>query len=228
MDDDAADEDEEDAEEAEASRKEATIWVDGLDKIAKHRGINTCIDMSATPYFLGGWASATNTVFPWVVCDFSLTDSIESGLVKVPQLVARDGSGATDAGVFQHLGVDTAEADRGRAGHEARQPEAGGDPEMVASSDPDPRRHVERKRKEWAGDDDPRPPVFILVCKNKRIARTLYEWIGEDKRPAGIPTLNIPELRNAPDRMVTIRVDTGVVPRPTPATPSRTKTPGCG
>ena len=53
---------------------------------------------------------ATNTVFPWVVSDFSLTDSIESGLVKVPQLVARDGSGATDAGVFQHLGMDTAEA----------------------------------------------------------------------------------------------------------------------
>jgi hypothetical protein len=29
-----------------------------------------------------------------VISDFSLTDSIESGLVKVPQLVARDGSGA--------------------------------------------------------------------------------------------------------------------------------------
>jgi type III restriction enzyme len=94
LDDDAADDDEEDAEEAEASRKEATIWVDGLDKIAKQRGINTCIDMSATPYFLGRMGSATNTVFPWVVSDFSLTDSIESGLVKVPQLVARDGSGA--------------------------------------------------------------------------------------------------------------------------------------
>ena len=30
-------------------------------------------------------------------------------------------------------------------------------------------------------------------------------------RPTGIPPLNIPELRNAPDRTVTIRVDTGVV-----------------
>jgi type III restriction enzyme len=100
LDDDAADDDEEDAEEAEASRKEATIWVDGLDKIAKQRGINTCIDMSATPYFLGRMGSATNTVFPWVVSDFSLTDSIESGLVKVPQLVARDGSGALTPACF--------------------------------------------------------------------------------------------------------------------------------
>ena len=34
QDDDQPDDDDEDAEEAEASRKEATIWVDGLDKIA--------------------------------------------------------------------------------------------------------------------------------------------------------------------------------------------------
>ena len=36
---------------------------------------------------------ATNTVFPWTVSDFGLTDAIESGLVKVPQLVAQDGTG---------------------------------------------------------------------------------------------------------------------------------------
>ena len=63
----------------------------------------------------------------------------------------------------------------------------------------------------WPWDDDPRPPVFILVSKNKRIARTLYEWTGEDIRPAGIPSLTLPDLRNAPDRTVMIRVDTSVV-----------------
>ncbi len=39
------DEDEKDAEDEEVSRKEATVWVDGLDKIASKRGINTCIDL---------------------------------------------------------------------------------------------------------------------------------------------------------------------------------------
>jgi hypothetical protein len=40
--------------------------------------------------------------------------------------------------------------------------------------------------------------VFILMCK--------------DKRPAGIPPLNIPELRySPPDRSVRIRVDINVV-----------------
>jgi type III restriction enzyme len=42
---------------------------------------------------------------------------------------------------------------------------------------------------QWRGDaDDPRPPVFILVCKNTAIARVMYEWIAEDRPPSGIPS----------------------------------------
>ena len=48
------DEDEfDDEEEAEEFFQEATVWVDGLDRIHKLRGINFCVDLSATPYFLG-------------------------------------------------------------------------------------------------------------------------------------------------------------------------------
>ena len=43
----------EDEEEAEDFAKEATVWVDGLDRVQKLRGINVCVDLSATPYFLG-------------------------------------------------------------------------------------------------------------------------------------------------------------------------------
>ena len=43
------DADDEDEEEEAARREEATIWIDGLDKIAKLRGINLCVDLSATP-----------------------------------------------------------------------------------------------------------------------------------------------------------------------------------
>ena len=32
--------------------KAATVWVDGLDRIHKLRGINVCVDLSATPYYL--------------------------------------------------------------------------------------------------------------------------------------------------------------------------------
>ena len=73
--------------------REATVWVDGLDKIHKHRGVNLCVDLSATPYYIARVGNATNRVFPWVVSDFGLTDAIEAGLVKIPQLAVRDTTG---------------------------------------------------------------------------------------------------------------------------------------
>jgi type III restriction enzyme len=54
--DEAEDELYADAEEADEFYKEATVWVEGLDRVHKHRGINVCIDLSATPYFLGASA----------------------------------------------------------------------------------------------------------------------------------------------------------------------------
>ena len=73
-----------DAEDQDEFYREATVWVDGLDRIHKLRGINFCVDLSATPYYLGRMGPDTNRIFPWVVSDFGLTDAIESGLVKIP------------------------------------------------------------------------------------------------------------------------------------------------
>jgi len=50
-------------EEAEDFFKEATVWVDGLDRIHKLRGINFCVDLSATPYFLARVGQETNRPF---------------------------------------------------------------------------------------------------------------------------------------------------------------------
>ena len=73
------------ADDGEAFYREATVWIDGLDRIHKARGINLCIDLSATPYYLGRVGQNANRPFPWVVSDFGLIDAIESGLVKIPQ-----------------------------------------------------------------------------------------------------------------------------------------------
>jgi type III restriction enzyme len=63
------DENEQEGEEEdfEYQQREATVWIDGLDKVNKLRGINVCVDLSATPYFIGGHGQATNTIFPWTV-----------------------------------------------------------------------------------------------------------------------------------------------------------------
>ncbi len=154
---------------------------------------------------------ATNTVFPWVVSDFSLTDSIESGLVQVPQLVARDGTGALMPAYFNIWAWILPKLTAAERGARRGSPR----PEAILKWAHPPIQIIggmwDDKRREWEKDDDPRPPVFILVCKNKRIARTLYEWIGENKQPPNIPPLNIQALRNTPGHIVTVRIDTGVV-----------------
>ena len=203
--------DEDDEEEEEISRKEATVWIEGLDRVHKVRGINFCVDLSATPYYLGRMGDKTNTVFPWAVSDFSLTDAIESGLVKVPQLVARDSTGKDLPAFFNIWAWILPQLTTAERGTKRGSPK----PEAILKW---AHTSLATLGGMWAGDvdrmaegDDPRPPVFIIVAKNKRIARALFEWIGESKPPPGIPPLGVPHMANTADRVVTIRVDTGVV-----------------
>lgn len=202
-----------DDDEAESFYDEATVWVDGLDRIHKERGINVCIDLSATPYYLGRVGQFAGKPFPWVVSDFGLIDAIESGLVKVPQLAYQDPSGEERAKYFNIwrwiMSVLTSAEKTGKKG----QPK----PEAVLKYSVTPiamigGNHAELSARWKDNGDDPRPPVFILVCKNTKIAATIFEWIADGKSPAGMPDAKLPLLRNGKENgTVTIRVDSKVV-----------------
>lgn len=71
-------------------KEEATIWVGGLDRISRNRGILKCFDLSATPFVPSGHNATDEALFNWIVSDFGLNDAIESGLVKTPRIVVRD------------------------------------------------------------------------------------------------------------------------------------------
>jgi type III restriction enzyme len=211
-----ADEEEEDAfgegEDAEEFFKEATVWIDGLDRIHRLSGINFSVDLSATPYFLGRVGQDTNRPFPWVVSDFGLVDAIESGLVKIPQLAVRDTTGADIPGYFniwQWILPKLTHAERGAK-------KASPKPEAILKYAHHPIAMLyglwEKEREAWeSAGSDPRPPVFILVCKNTQIARVIYEWIAEDRPPSGIPPAKMEGLANRDGRVNTIRVDSKVV-----------------
>ncbi|MGH9203966.1 MAG: restriction endonuclease, partial [Vicinamibacterales bacterium] len=198
--------------EADEFFKEATVWIDGLDRLQKLRGINFCVDLSATPYFLGGVGQETNRPFPWVVSDFSLTDAIESGLVKIPQLAVRDTTGAEIPGYFniwRWILPQLTPAERGGKKGSAK-------PEAILKWANTPITMLgglwEELRAAWEQyADDPRPPVFIIVCKITAIAKVVYEWLAENKPPMGIPPSKIAGFRNREDRISTIRVDSRVV-----------------
>jgi type III restriction enzyme len=198
-------------EEGEEFFKEATVWVDGLDRIHKLRGINFCVDLSATPYFLGRVGQETNRTFPWVVSDFGLTDAIESGLVKIPQLAVRDTTGAAIPGYFNIWRWILPRLTPAERGGKKGSPK----PEAILKWANTPIAMLaglwEELRREWESiKDDPRPPVFIVVCKNTKIAKVVYDWLGENNPPPGIPPANIEGFRNN-GRASTIRVDSKVV-----------------
>src|SRR5690606_10885827 len=69
---------------------EATVWIGGLDRLHRARGILQCYDFSATPFTPSGKQSSEEALFAWIVSDFGLNDAIESGLVKTPRVVVRD------------------------------------------------------------------------------------------------------------------------------------------
>ncbi len=70
--------------------EESTVWVGGLDRINRARGILRCFDLSATPFAPSGKKASEEALFPWIVSDFGLNDAIEAGLVKTPRVVIRD------------------------------------------------------------------------------------------------------------------------------------------
>jgi type III restriction enzyme len=188
------------------------VWVEGLDRIHRLRGVNVCVDLSATPYFLGRMGADTNRIFPWVVSDFGLTDAIESGLVKIPQLAVRDSTGAAIPGYFniwRWVLPKLTPAERGATKGSPK-------PEAIVKWAATPIAMLaglwEEQREEWRKErDDPRPPVFIIVCKNTAIARVVYEWLALDRPPVGIPSVNIPGVRNSDGRINTIRADSKVI-----------------
>lgn len=69
-----------------------------------------------------------------------------------------------------------------------------------------------KMREEWkATGQEPRPPVFILVCKNTALANVIFEWLANDVRPHGIPPSGLPEFKNSATVQNTIVVHSKVV-----------------
>ena len=190
----------------------ATVWVEGLDRIHKLRGINKCVDLSATPYYLGRVGQEAGRPFPWVVSDFGLTDAIESGLVKIPQLAVRDGSGKAVPGYFNVWEWVLGQMTPAERGGNRASPK----PEAVLKYAHTPVAMLaaewQRTFAAWGGERAERPPVFIFVCKNVAVAKAVFEWVAEGKQPGGVPPLKVEAFRNRPgEPPVSIRVDTKVV-----------------
>ncbi len=197
-------------------REEATVWMGGLDKIHAVRGINFCVNFSATPFFIKGSGYDEGAPFPWIVSDFGLVDAIESGIVKIPRVPVDDNTGALIPKYFRlweninrQLSASERQTIRRRAKPESVLREAEGALATPAS---------EWKKAfdafEQAGS--PIPPVLIVVCDNTDLSKLVYEYIAKGNV--------LPELENREGQAeITFRIDTRLLAEAESAIEGETK-----
>ena len=202
-------------ESAAADAREATVWIEGLDRINKalggrSNGIRLCVDLSATPFYIQGSGNEVGKPFPWVVSDFSLLEAIESGLVKVPQLPTEDGSGEEVPRYFNiWRWVQKQAQNDGLIGPvtvtEVMRYATAPIVTLAASW----RETLARWTKHFTEGNRRQdvPPVFIIVCKDTTIAKAMHAWLADGDAQYGA---GVPEFRNSPGREMTIRIDSKV------------------
>ena len=175
--------------EAKKDREEATIWVQGLDRINKACGIKFCVDLSATPFYIKGSGFPEGEPFPWVVSDFGLVDAIESGITKIPRLPVSDTTGQPDPKYFRlwrNITKDLAPAQR----LSNKRPK----PDVVWERAQDALVQLAGEYKktfeaiQQASDTALKaPPVMIVVCDNTDIAQVFFENTSGQSEVESIP-----------------------------------------
>lgn len=159
--------------------KEAAVWVEGLDRIHRARGILNCFDLTATPFAPTGRRSGEETLFGWIVSDFGLNDAIESGLVKTPRVVVRD-DGAYDKHYKSRLYHIYSDPDvKADLNHKA-EPQVPLPSLVVNGYDLLSKDWVETMKR-WKKEKQPTRPVMITVANTTHTAARV-EYAFEHKR----------------------------------------------
>ena len=181
------------------SAVEATVWIGGLDRIHKTRGILRCHDFSATPFLPSGEKTSEENLFSWIVSDFGLNDAIESGLVKTPRVVIRD-----DGRLTKDM--------KSRFYHIYRDPEVKGDinreaepqetlPDLVTNAYYYLGLDWVETLKRWKENKAETPPVMITVANRTETAARIEYAFNHGK-------IRVDELKN-PE--TTLRIDSKVL-----------------
>ena len=175
--------DAEEKDEAEKNSEAARLWISGIEAVKRKLDVRTTFDLSATPFFLRGSGYAEGTLFPWTVCDFSLMDAIECGIVKLPRVPVADNVPSAVVPVYRNLwdciGKRMPKKGRGKS--------ASLDPlslpvELQTALDA-LYGHYEKTYALWQQEQIGVPPVFIIVCNNTSTSKLVYDYVSGFTRP---------------------------------------------
>lgn len=172
----------EEKDEAKKNNEAARLWISGIEAVKRKLGVRAVYDLSATPFFLRGSGYAEGTLFPWTVCDFSLMDAIECGIVKLPRVPVADNVPGGDTPKFrnlwEHIGKKLPKKGRGAGGKL--------DPlslpvELQTALDA-LYGHYQKTFDLWEQAGIVVPPVFIVVCNNTATSKLVYDYISGFQR----------------------------------------------
>jgi type III restriction enzyme len=169
--------------EAKQREEAARVWISGIEAVKAKIGVKAIYDLSATPFFLRGSGYPEGTLFPWVVSDFSLIDSIEAGIVKVPRVPVSDDSMTGDQPTYRDLWLRIRE----HLPKKGRKTEAiGGEPKLpveLQGALHSLYSNYEKYYRLWENNTEARakgitPPVFIVVCNNTNVSKLVFDYIA--------------------------------------------------
>ena len=163
-------------------RQEATVWVSGLDTFNQACGVQFCVDLSATPFYIQGSGHTEGSPFPWLVSDFGLVDAIESGITKIPRLPVSDTTGRPEPKFFRLWktitddlsATDTSPGKKRKPRPEAIYREAEAALITLASQWKERFEYIQ----EASDAQEKTPPVLIIVCADTNIAEYFYQRIS--------------------------------------------------
>lgn len=167
----------------------ATVWVGGLDRIHRARGIQCCFDLSATPFAPSGKKAQEEALFGWIVTDFGLNDAIESGLVKTPRVVIRDDSIRTSElkSRLYHIYMDPDVKDDINRKAQETEPL----PDLVINAYYLLGKDWLETKREWEAAGHKVPPVMITVAnRTETSSRIRHAFLHNEIM---IPELCVPE-----------------------------------
>ncbi|MCR4443228.1 MAG: DEAD/DEAH box helicase family protein [Peptococcaceae bacterium] len=167
----------------------ATVWIGGLDRIHRARGIQCCFDLSATPFAPSGKKAQEEAIFGWIVSDFGLNDAIESGLVKTPRVVIRDDSVRTSElkSRLYHIYMDPDVKDDINRKAQETEPL----PDLIINAYYLLGKDWLETKKEWEAASHKVPPVMITVAnRTETSSRIRHAFLHNEIM---IPELCVPE-----------------------------------
>jgi type III restriction enzyme len=174
--------------------REATVWIGGLDRIHRARGIRACYDFSATPYAPSGKRNDEEAVFGWIVSDFGLNDGIESGLVKTPKMVVRDDAlldPKTNRSTLSHIYIQDGVREDIKNAEAPEKPL----PQLIRNGYYLLGLDWLDTFNAWQSAGAPTPPVMITVANRTETAARIKHAFGHRTSPFGkIKELCDPEL----------------------------------